>query len=78
MVRVQLCALNFAIHRNIHIWWKRKLKTDFLKSIHCKMSRREGKCYVYVVGGGVKVFENNPKGIRKMNKLLSKKMFRRV
>lgn len=78
MVRVQLCALNFAIHINIHIWWKRKLKRNFLKSIHCKMSRREGKYYVYVVGGGVKVFENSPKEIRKMNKFLFKKMFGRV
>ena len=33
MVRVQLYALNFAIHRNIHIWWKTKLKRYFLKSI---------------------------------------------
>lgn len=78
MGRLQLCALNFVIHRNIHKWWKRNLQRDFLRSIHCKMSGKEGKCYVCVVQGGIKVFEDCPKGIWKMKKHLLQKILGRT
>lgn len=79
MWSLQLCELNFVIHRNIHMWWIRKMKRDFLKSIHCKMNEREGKYYVCVVGVvALKSLKIVLSAYRKMKKHLFKEIWGRT
>ena len=53
-------------------------KEIFKRAFIAKWVGERASDYVDVVGGGVNVFENSPKGIRKMNKQLFKKMLGRV